>query len=354
MRLLYITNGVRGAGGLERVLSIKTKWFIDHLGYEIHIITLNEAHQDFFYEFHQNIQLHDLDVNFRKIGSLFHSYIRSVSEIVKKVQPDIVLVCDDGLKGLLAPIWLNRNIPLVYERHASLSLNGHGWKASLMKRASKLYQRFIVLTSDCVSDWGDGSNIRVIPNPLSQIPEQLSDLKILRAICVGSLSHNKGYDLLIKALSQVCQDFPEWQIDVYGRGEILAYQSLADAHGLQTRLKFCGATQHIEQEYQQASCLILPSRSEGFGMVLIEAMSYGVPCVAFDCPNGPRHIIQHEVTGLLAKNGDIHDLAKQIKTMFLDQEARELMGQRAQSTVVNNYHMDRLGLLWQQLFNELV
>lgn len=354
MRLLYITNGIRGAGGLERVLSIKTKWFIDHLGYEIHVVTLNEAHQDFFYAFHPSIQLHDLDVNLKNFWSLFQSYIRGINEIVKKVQPDVVLVCDDGLKGLLAPLWLNRNIPLVYERHASLWLNGHGWKASLMKRASKLYQRFIVLTSDCVGDWGDGSNIRVIANPLAQIPEKLSDLKALRAICVGSLSYNKGYDLLIKAWSEVCRDFPEWQIDVYGRGDMHAYQLLASAHGLQTQLKFCGATQHIEQEYQQASCLILPSRSEGFGMVLIEAMSYGVPCVAFDCPNGPRHIIQHGVNGLLAKNGDIDDLAKQIKIMFLDQEARERMGQQAQSTVVNNYHMDRIGLLWQQLFNELV
>ena len=354
MKLLYITNGVRGVGGLERVLSIKTKWFIDHLGCDVHIIALNEAHQPFFYEFHPKIQFHDLQVNFRNYRSLFKSYIQGINQIIDRVQPDIILVCDDGLKGLFAPIWLKKNIPLVYERHASLSLNAHGWKASLMKQASKLYDRFVVLTADCATDWGSGSNIRVIANPLAQMPEQMSNLNSFRAICVGSLTYNKGYDLLIAALSQVRKDFPEWKIDVYGRGDVDAYQASANAYGLETQLRFCGATQHIEQEYQRADCLILPSRSEGFGMVLIEAMSYGVPCVAFNCPNGPRHIIQHGINGLLANSTDVDDLAKQIKAMFLDQAARKEMGRLARSSVSNSYPIDRIGVQWQQLFNELI
>ena len=118
-KLLYITNQICGPGGLERVLSIKTKYLIDTFGYEIHVITLNQGGKELFYEFHENIKIHDITLNNRNPIIYLKEYRNSIKAILKTVEPNILLVCDDGLKGLIAPVIIGKPCPMVYERHVS-------------------------------------------------------------------------------------------------------------------------------------------------------------------------------------------------------------------------------------------
>ena len=75
--------------------------------------------------------------------------------------------------------------------------------------------------------------------------------------------------------------------------------------------------------------LVLSSESEGFGLVLIEAMACGTPCISFDCPPGPSEIIDNKVTGLLARNGDTQDLAEKMDWLITHDSERQEMGRKA-------------------------
>ncbi len=353
MKLLYLTNGICGGGGLERVLSVKTRHFISQQQHDVGIIRLNEQGKTSFFDFHPDIQFYDIELATTNKLSRYISYMKAVAHAVQDYQPDIVFVCDDGIKGLFVPLWLKTKAKLVYERHASLEFNNTAVPLQkLMRKAVRLYDAFVVLTPSCKQDWGNQQNIHVIANPLTDVPEQSSSLTSQRAICVGSLSHNKGYDLLIEALAKI-KDMP-WQVDIYGRGDQGQLRAQATHLGVSLdQLQFKGESQQIDQAYQQADFLILPSRTEGFGMVLIEAMAYGVPCVAFDCPNGPRYIIDDQQNGFLAKAQDPDDLAEKIQTMLaLSTAQRQQMGRQAKHTS-QRYLVDHIGGQWQQLFSQL-
>lgn len=353
MKLLYLTNGVAGCGGLERVLSSKTNFFIEEYNYDISVITLNEANGDRFFEFNQNIHFYNIEQKSKNKVNRYLHYIREVSRIVSETKPDIFLVCDDGVKGLYVPVWLRTSAKLVYERHAALELNSDSKIIQqIMILASKNYDKFVVLTPSCKKTWGDNNHVSVIPNPLAILPNKQSSLRFGRGICVGSLNHNKGYDLLIDALAQVPET--NWHVDVYGRGP---YTHLLDKAQKQSisydQLCFKGESNNIDHQYLTADFLILPSRTEGFGMVLIEAMSYGLPCIAFDCPNGPRYIIENGKNGFLVDSENTSDLADAITEMLrLSDSQKAKFSQNALKTS-QRYAIKNISEQWRQLFQTL-
>ncbi|HIE46079.1 MAG TPA: hypothetical protein EYP87_07955 [Flavobacteriaceae bacterium] len=102
-KLLYITNGINGSGGLERVLSIKASLLATNFNYQVHILVLNNAHKEPFYEFSDKIKFHSINVNGNPIF-YFLQYKKGIKNILKKIQPNIISVCDDGLKGMLFPM----------------------------------------------------------------------------------------------------------------------------------------------------------------------------------------------------------------------------------------------------------
>lgn len=350
MKLLYITNGIAGIGGLERVLSIKASYLAENLGYEVHIITLNEKTDKTFYPFSPQIKFYNVNTKGRG-WSYFHSYTKGVNEIVNQISPDIISVCDDGLKGLYVPVWIKKqNASIIYERHASLKLNQSYIQSFLIKLGGLLYDRVIVLTKYNLTEW-IGHNLEVIPNPLSFIPKEKSKLNQKKIICVGSLSRNKGYDLLIEAWNKIAMEFPDWEINVYGKGEIRLYEEMTQKKGIMN-ICFCGPTNNVMEKMLNASLLVLPSRSEGFGMVLIEAMACGLPCVAFDCPCGPRDIIQNGENGLLVPAENVELLAKSIKQLITDKEMLYVMGANACKSI-GQFSVENVCQVWNKLFHEL-
>lgn len=352
MKLLYITNGINGIGGLERVLSIKASYFAEKLKYEVHIITLNEPETSAFYQFCEQITVHRIMAS-GNVFSYLKAYMREINRVVKEIQPDIISVCDDGLKGLYVPLWIKKGkAALIYERHASMRLNHSKVQSLLMKLGGLMYDKVVVLTQYNLSEWL-GNNQIVIPNPISFLSQEKATLKEKRIICVGSISYNKGYDLLIEAWNRIAKDCPGWKIDIFGRGDSSKYQRMIDAYHLQDTVHFCGPTDQVQQEMLRSSFLVLPSRSEGFGMVLIEAMACGLPCVAFDCPCGPRDIILDGKNGLLVPPENTVALSESIKKMIQDTVLLEKMGTFATQSV-SKYEIATVAQHWQDLFMSLM
>ena len=355
MKLLYVTNGVRGSGGLERVLSVKTDYLIEKLSYEIHFLTLNNGHKDLFYDFNKNIIFHDVKIINKNPINFFLSYKKGISKTIENINPDCILVCDDGLKGLLFPIIFRNSKPKIYERHAARELNiaKNGIFNKFLNYSINKFDSFVVLTEGNKKDW-PGIKCNVIPNPNSYIPIERIRTKQKTVLAVGTQSYNKGYDLLINAWEIVNKKCPDWKLKIYGKkNSTLGFEKFAEDKRLSNSITFYSPIKDIYKEYEKASIFVLSSRTEGFGMVLIEAMSFGTPCVAFNCPHGPSDIIKNNEDGLLVNNYDVIDFANKIIKLIENENIRTSMGKKALYNI-KRYSIENIIKNWEDLFKKVV
>jgi glycosyltransferase involved in cell wall biosynthesis len=145
----------------------------------------------------------------------------------------------------------------------------------------------------------------------------------------------------------------DWSLVVYGNGNNEPYQKQMTELGVdEQRCHLFGPVTDVKKEYLSSSVFVLPSRFEGFGLVIIEAMACGVPVVAFDCENGPRSIITDGENGFLIPPFDISLFAERVMLLMRDKELRCRMGANAQKAA-SQYEIDGVGQQWKQLFEEL-
>lgn len=363
IKLLFITNGISGAGGLERVLSVKASYLAEKLDYEVHILTLNEEGKNPFYEFSSKIILHTIPVSGRAIRYV-KQYVIGIKSIIKTLQPDVISVCDDGLKGFFLPLLTGKPCPMIYERHmpkltAMNDNNSRGLrrfivqtKFRLMDLFAKTYSSFVVLTDGNKEEW-KLNNLKVISNPTSFYPVKTSSLDNKKVIAVGKQSFQKGYDRLLKAWQLVNKEHPDWKLEIYGKFEPAQNLKVqAESLKIQDSVFFYPPEKDIVNKYLESSVYVMSSRFEGFGMVLIEAMACGVPCVSFDCPHGPADIISHGEDGFLVKNGDVEVMAQKIIYLIENDQIRKEMGATARENV-KRYMVEDVVTKWDVLFKEL-
>lgn len=355
MRLLYITNSINGSGGLERVLSIKASYLADFYGYDITILTLNDGDLNLFYNFSRNIKTVSIGV-FGNPAMYLLRYKNGVQRQVDRILPDVICVCDDGLKGFFLPSIIRFKGKWIYERHASIKLNTTNslkgrLTAFLMRTQVKKFSKFVVLSDSNIHEWNK-PNVFAISNPLSFSMAKQSSLENRKLISVGSHSLNKGYDTLLIIWKELMSTFSDWELHIYGKKDSnKTFIKLSKSLGLQN-IFFHDPVRNIEQKYLESSIMLLPSRSEGFGMVLIEAMECGLPCISFDCPSGPRDIIKNNIDGLLIENQNVSSFKKAIESLILSMELRKELGRQAKINV-KRYSVDAILLEWDKLFKSL-
>jgi glycosyltransferase involved in cell wall biosynthesis len=192
-----------------------------------------------------------------------------------------------------------------------------------------------VLTTHDEADYGrvlGGARARVelIPNPLPQAGVAVADLRSEMVVAAGRLNRQKGFDLLIAAFAIVARQAPRWRLRIYGAGvERARLAAQIDALGLGDRVELMGRTQQLGEAMAGASVFAFSSRFEGFGMVIIEALSHGLPVVSFDCPHGPHDIIGGERGGVLVPPEDVAALAAALLELIGDPARRQALGEAA-------------------------
>lgn len=363
MKLLYITNGVHGSGGLERVLSIKASYLAEYLGYEVTILTLNAGNNTLFYEFSSKINFIDIEAQGNSLA-YFSQYRTGIKNVLKQLVPDVISVCDDGLKGLLFPIIFGKKTPVVYERHVSKQVAVKSTEKprtltiktkllfSIMDFGAKRFDKFVVLTKGNQKEW-NLNNCLVIPNPMPFKNTQQSPLINKKVLAVGKQGIQKSYDRLLKIWKLVHDKQPDWVLEIFGtQVPALKLAEQAQLLGIENVVHFHTPVKNIQEKYQASSLYVMSSRFEGFGMVLIEAMSFGIPCISFDCPHGPKDIITDKEDGLLIENGNIQDFADALISLMIDETKRKEMGVLAKKNV-NRYSPDLIVPQWDTLFKSI-
>ncbi|MET9241239.1 glycosyltransferase [Nonomuraea sp. NPDC003709] len=192
-----------------------------------------------------------------------------------------------------------------------------------------------------------------IPNATPPLTGGHAPLNAKTVIAIGRLTKVKGFDLLLRAWQRVSATHPGWTLRIVGSGpERARLLKLAGDLGLACSVELPGPSRDVGAELDDASIFVLSSRREGFPMTILEALSKGVPVVAFDCPHGPGEIITHGHDGLLVPPRDIAALATAIGRLIDDETERHMMGTAALTTA-NRYDPDVIGRRWTALLERL-
>lgn len=376
MKIIYCIHSVYNPGGMERVLLNKVSYLVSRGGYDITVVTTDQHGRPPFYPFPGKVKMIDLGINYSEDNSKtalqkITGYLRrrkkhrkALTELLYSEKADIVISLypsessfipdiNDGSKKVLE-LHLSRFFRIQYGRRGLIGMIDRLRTIQDRWIAGK-FDRFIVLTKEDRDNWGNLQNIEVIPNAAMNMSGHMSDVSRHRIIAVGRLDYQKGFDRLIEAWDKVCRTgrYNDWHLDVFGQGEW--YDMLNDmirTKGLEQNTEIHKPTNRIGEEYAASSMIVMTSHYEGFGMVLVEAMSCGVPAISFDCQCGPKDIIKDGDNGFLVKDGDIDALAGAMVRLMDDEALRKRMSLSARK-ITEEYSEESIMGKWIALFDEL-
>lgn len=380
MKLVYIYHSLAYKGGLERIFCDKMNYLVRNCGYDITFITYEQGNHPLSYTLDKRIKVIDLDTRFVTLFkyNVLLRFFKSISmksllkkrlaETLKNEKPDLV-VCAT-YEFYISECILDLPYKFIVESHlcmnAVISSRLHNnffvssvaklfdlWHFSKINKAKML----VTLTEADKKDWGKHvtTDIVVIPNMVTWYPEIITPYneRPKRIICAGRLDKQKGFDYLIEAWALIAKKYPDWKIDIFGHGDLMdALNKMIANRKLEKQMEIHNPTDRIYDEYMNSSIYVMSSRYEGLPLVLIEAMSCGLPCVSFNCPNGPSEIISHEEDGIIVPLGNIQELAKSIEWMITNKREREAMSIAAR-TNARRYHENAIMPRWIELFNKM-
>jgi len=374
IKIVYCVPHLFILGGIERVITLKTNYLADVLGYEVYIITADGGGKKPYFKLSSKIKVIDLNINFDEIYKepllkrIFHyfrkqkQFKKKLKETLTKIGPDITIslvrreinfinsINDGSIK--LGEIHVNK---MNSRKFGGEETNNYikqfiekYLRKKLIRKLKKLDQ-FIVINQEDKEQWYELDNVTVISNPLPSFPTKKSDCSSHQVIAVGRYSYQKGFDLLINSWALVSKKHPDWRLKIYGEGEGTDLKEQIKSLNLEKNCFLEHPVNNIVDKYCESSIFVLSSRYEGFGMVIAEAMSCGVPSVSFTCPCGPRDIIKDKIDGLLAKPKDISDLSEKICYLIENESLRKEMGEKARINI-QRYKIENIMSQWDKLF----
>lgn len=352
MNLLITANDITIGGGVERVVCNLANAF-DALGFQVEILSFYHANENLPYPLNPNVKLtffpNTLDIHTKQpLKRLFNKTIYRLFVAWKMKQmfkdKDIMIY-----NCYFFPYFKNK-------RTRYFKINHQVFKRSYTYK-NKLFDANIILTSKQLDLWQNKlNNVKLIPNFLEQIPSKSTNLTQKIVLSIGRMSPNdeKRFAILIEIWQLVQQEerFKEWKLHIVGEGEFRQrLRELIHSKNLSDSIILKSFTKEIEKEYLNASVYAMTSKHEGLPTVLLEASSYGIPCIAFDIFTGPSDIIEDNQSGFLILDNHLQDYAKKLKFLMNDELLRFQMGRCAKQIAESKFSKEKIMKQWCALFD---
>lgn len=347
MNILFNTDQIYLHGGIEKVMATKANYLAQLLDVKVYIITTEQNNQPPCYHLDEKIQMIDLAINYNRSKSYFSQenlkkvvqHYRKQKALFKKLKPHTIISPNYNFDHYWLP-FLKGKAKLIKERHSSRYLEAEqrqktSFLGKLKYRLNDWIDRkydHIVVLNETEKKYVNSKNAVVIPNPVEE-SGYTADLNNKKVIAAGRIAPVKGFDHLIKAWTNVYKNAPEWQLHIYGDDCLdtkKTLQELVVVNGLEKVVHFKGSVENLPQTMTNYSMYAMTSVTECFPMVLLEALSVGLPIVSYDCPNGPRHIITDQQDGFLVPPNNPKAFAQQLIQLMENKNLRQQMSEKAQ------------------------
>ncbi|MDR1743991.1 MAG: glycosyltransferase family 4 protein [Dysgonamonadaceae bacterium] len=374
MKLIYCIAGLRRSGGMERVLTNKANDLAGQ-GLDVMVVTTDQCGEPNYFPLSDKVRTIDLGINYEAnngaglLNKLFfypfkqYRHRKKLSRLLKAEKADVVISMFDNEVSFLPTIndGSRKIVEIHFSRFKRLQYGRRGlwriidqYRSRMDLKIVRNYDRFVVLTEEDKGYWGKLPNIIVIPNARTFNPSQTALLDDKRVIAVGRYNYQKGFDDLIAAWSRVYPKHPDWQLHIFGDGELrTTLQQQIDDKGLGEVVKLQQSVKNIGDEYLKSSVLAMSSRYEGLPMALLEGQAYGLPIVSYTCKCGPRDIVTDGKDGFLVPEGDTDALADRIVKLMDDEVLRKQMGREARKNS-ERFSVEKVMKMWLELFKRVL
>lgn len=381
MKVFYLIDDISQLGGAEKVTITKLNYLATNLNWDIYLII--QRKNEHFFEISERIVIIYLDILTEGLTSKLASIskiikdkfilFRKICSLIQIYRPSIIVSI--GNEFVILPMlkyyikfFKKLNIKIIRELHYSIpqynyySANSLFYKvihkfSSLVRH--KVIFRFydIVITlsnEDKEKYWKNNAKLKVIPNPLTVKSDLKSNLSSKNVIALGRLVDMKNFSSLIRSFKFVHDQHHDWHLTIYGEGP-LKQKLIEEINelGLNGIVLVNDRVKEVEKIYYQSSICVVPSLCEAFCLVITESMHCGVPVIAYNCPCGPKEIIDDNVNGYLIPLNDEKTLAKKITYLIEHDTVRFQMGKNAIKKS-EDFSIAKIMVQWIELFEDLL
>ena len=328
------------AGGMERVMSELAIYFCSKPELEVHLVMYG-IKPELFYSIPSNLIIHKPDFNFNNklrfwfaIKTLF--FLRKK---VKSISPNSILSFGEywnnfvliALFGLKFPVFVSdrcqpdKSLGKIHNTLRRFLYSRSKGVVVQTKKAEEIYQKIV-----------PGAKLFVIGNPIREIIDNETVIKENIVLSVGRLINSKHHDELIKLFVQI--NIPDWKLVIVG-GDAIKQQNLKRLQNLiralnaEDRIELTGSRNDVDAFYKKSRIFAFTSSSEGFPNVIGEAMSAGLPVIAFDCIAGPSEMIINGDNGFLVPVMDFMEFKYKLIQLMNNELLINMMGLKAQQTI---------------------
>lgn len=366
--------------GTERVFTDKMNYLADHAGYDVTLLTYEQGNHSFPYPLSSKVKHIDLNVRFVPLYNLnrivrwikeykFNKLLRKrFDAFMKEHLPDIVIAPTyyARVMSLVAycPVKTIRLLESHIDRRFILSNEPSKiytsvfqkirmqYDSYMVNRTSRYFDLLIALTQEDANDWSKYLRTEVIPNVVHlQIEKKHSNWNQKRVVFAGRLVEQKGIRELLKIWQIVFSNHQDWSLEIFGEGELREWLN-EEIQRMGIGIHLHAPTSEILNEFCNSSIFVLPSVYEPFGLVIVEAMSCGLPVVCFDCPHGPSYIIEDGKDGYLIRDRNIQLFADRVIELMESFDLRKDMGMSGLSSS-KRFGADVIMPQWINLFERL-
>ncbi len=358
-KICFLNGNMSRVGGTERVTSMIANELVKDSAYEIHVLSVTNPTMTSFFELHpfvyQATLLRKGDVDLKYD---YFKIVKTLRQYLKTHQIDILIEVDVICNLYTIPATRWTKVKTISWEHFNYYSNNGSRLRDFSRKLTKYFSTHIVtLTEQDRRNYqeylGIKDKITCIYNPIEKIPETTYRSESKQIISVGQLRHIKGFDILCEVAKEVLPKHPGWTWLIIGEGaERPMLEKKIKEYHLEGRLVLTGNQKEMSHYYQDSSFFVMTSRYEGLPMTLLEAKSYQLPIVSFDCQTGPAELILSSENGYLVDMGDCKMMEQKVTELIENPSLRVRFSSNTLKDI-KRFEMDEVIRKWIKLFHQI-
>ncbi|PEY78906.1 glycosyltransferase family 4 protein [Bacillus cereus] len=337
MKIMFVVPNM-GYGGAERVISILSNAFIEK-GYEVKILIANSNGKS-VYDLNSKIVVETIpSANIKNVYSMY-KLLKSIRTITLNYKPDVIMSFMNDTCAITALATIGTGCPIIYSERNDPSNTNQSIKDKIYRYIVERFAKGFVFQSNgakALYPKRVQNHAVVILNPIDtrKLPSYYSGERKKEIVSVGRLQSQKNQEMLIKAYSNIAKEYPEYNLIIYGEGDLReTLQQKIECLGLKDRIFLKGNISNVLDEINKASIFAFSSNYEGLPNALIEAMALGLPCISTDCsPGGAAMLINNYENGILVPIEDEKEFAAGLRYLLSNYPSAINMGIEAQKII---------------------